>query len=290
MAKQIIADAQELNLPICKVSKFGMDRWGKTVEREKVVVQASNVGVRHSELEKRCGTFILDVSLTLADGSSLFVEIHVTHGINQIKQTKLRYANTRCLEIRINANEQLSDPDELRLIVLEQAPREWVFHPGVQEAEETIQNWFAEEAKALEALNEKHAQLTNTESRNLPSEAKPAPQGEPMDRDEVQWLYYVFCRLREAAAEGMAGEYEQNREKLLLIADIDLITSQLYRAYDNMSYFTVVTCIDMDLTHEDQMRRLMTPGGGAAVPVTLRDLYDAYQQLYKHTYDHVYKL
>lgn len=85
-------------------------------------------------LESKCGSVIPDITCFSDNKPILFVEIKVTHGIDEEKLTKLREQSVPTLEIDLSNIERVITEDELRMIIRSKSEyKKWIYHNITEE-------------------------------------------------------------------------------------------------------------------------------------------------------------
>ena len=127
MAKEILSSAQKLWLPSCILDV----NWVKPMYK---VFAEQNIQIDHVELEMRVSNIIPDVVVYGKNGEQLFVEIYVTHKVDEAKQQKLREIGVPTLEIDLSKESYYIDREALESILLRNKSvdiKKWLYHPKV---------------------------------------------------------------------------------------------------------------------------------------------------------------
>ena len=98
-----------------------------TYKRERVS-EEKEIEIDHVELEQRFGDVIPDV-VVYSRGKYFFVEIFVTHRVNDAKLAKLKKANISTIEMNLSKIEQTISAEELREILLQHNDaKKWIYN------------------------------------------------------------------------------------------------------------------------------------------------------------------
>ncbi|MFC4974861.1 hypothetical protein ACFPTY_10315 [Halomonas beimenensis] len=123
MAKQIIEDAMWVTLPAYTVPIETPMPDGVPYTDEVFFEHHKSQPFRTVVQEQSAGTLRPDLTARLRNGSILFIEIYVTHAVEEAKAKALD--NLMEVDLSNLTPEQKTDPDLLRQAVLESAPRRW---------------------------------------------------------------------------------------------------------------------------------------------------------------------
>lgn len=116
LAKNILLKEKRILLPGYKVLGFTIVE-EKTYECEDVI------------LEMRMSSMIPDVYIKTTDGERIFIEIKVTHGVDEDKIKKIEFYDTSTIEIDLSDIEQSIDENLLsNLLVNKSELKRWVYH------------------------------------------------------------------------------------------------------------------------------------------------------------------
>lgn len=110
-AKEILSKASKIILPPVYVS------FPNSYKKDELVCDAKEIEIEKVELEKRFGDVIPDV-VVYAGGRQFFIEIYVTHCIDEEKLQKLRKADISTIEIDLSTKNSMTSIDELTDILL----------------------------------------------------------------------------------------------------------------------------------------------------------------------------
>lgn len=110
-AKEILSKARKITIPSVYVV------FPESGKRNELVCNAKEIEIEKVELEKRLGDIIPDV-VVYAGGKQLFVEIYVTHRIDNEKLQKLEKVDVSTIEIDLSAKDSVVSMDELTDLLL----------------------------------------------------------------------------------------------------------------------------------------------------------------------------
>ena len=94
-----------------------------------VVVPAMDEDIVSVVFEERRGNVIPDVIITTAAGYEIFVEIAVTHYVDEVKLAKLKAMGTPVLEVDIG-DVRDGEPDFDAIFLGDSERKRWMFHPS----------------------------------------------------------------------------------------------------------------------------------------------------------------
>ena len=121
-AKDIISKANKMTIPPVYVS------FPKSHKKDELINEAEMIKVKKVELEKRYGSVIPDI-VVYTDETAFFVEIFVTHQIDDEKLEKLRKAHISTIEIDLSKKTSTISIDELTGILLnDSAEKQWKYN------------------------------------------------------------------------------------------------------------------------------------------------------------------
>ena len=121
-AKEILSHAKRMTLPAVYVSFPNSNR-------EKEMVHGTmEIQIDRVELERRFGDVIPDVVI-YAGGKQFFVEVYVTHCIDDEKLAKLKEADISTIEIDLSKKNGITSVEELEEILLsESEEKQWKYN------------------------------------------------------------------------------------------------------------------------------------------------------------------
>ena len=121
-AKDIISKAHKMTIPPVYVS------FPNSHKKDELINEAEMIKVEKVELEKRYGSIIPDI-VVYTDETILFVEIFVTHRIDDEKLEKLHKARISTIEIDLSKKSSMISIDELTSILLnDSAEKQWKYN------------------------------------------------------------------------------------------------------------------------------------------------------------------
>ena len=120
-AKDILSKAKKMVIPAVTIDFPG------TYKRERVS-EEKEIEIDRVELERRFDDIIPDV-VVYSGGKCFFVEIFVTHRVNDAKLAKLKKANISTIEMNLSKIEQTISAEELRGILLQHNDaKKWIYN------------------------------------------------------------------------------------------------------------------------------------------------------------------
>ena len=111
-AKNILSTAKRLTVPPVYVV------FPDSYKSNELVSEAKEIEIEKVELEKRFGDVIPDI-VVYAGGKQFFIEIYVTHPIDEEKLAKLRRADVSTIEIDLSKKKSITSLEELEDILLQ---------------------------------------------------------------------------------------------------------------------------------------------------------------------------
>lgn len=156
MAKQIIAEWDEVNLPPLDIRVSRRSADGQSVVRNATIPSAQFI-VEESVIEARREGFVPDVLLHGANGQLLAVEVCVTHKVGRTKQQRVARCALPMIQFSVATfDDWTGGPKELEQHLRTATP-EWIFHP--QEARLRQQLEAEVEGELLRLRREQAARL-----------------------------------------------------------------------------------------------------------------------------------
>lgn len=121
-AKDILSKTRKFILPPVYVV------FPNSYKKDELVCEAKEIEVEKVELEKRFGGVIPDV-VVYAGGKQFFVEIYVTHRIDEEKLKKLQQADISTIEIDLSQKDSITSVEELtELLLLNSDKKKWKYN------------------------------------------------------------------------------------------------------------------------------------------------------------------
>lgn len=121
-AKEILLQTKRLVLPAVYVS------FPDSYKEDELVCPSKEIQVNKVELERRFGDVIPDI-VVYAGGKQLFVEIYVTHRIDDEKLAKLKQADISTIEIDLSKKTSITSVAELEALLLgESEAKKWKYN------------------------------------------------------------------------------------------------------------------------------------------------------------------
>lgn len=121
-AKEILSTANRIMLPAVYI------QFPNSPKAQELYCEAKEISIERVELEKRFQDVIPDVVI-YAGGKQLFLEVFVTHAIDDIKLRKLKQADISTIEIDLSKKEHSISLEELRSILLDNSEeKKWMYN------------------------------------------------------------------------------------------------------------------------------------------------------------------
>lgn len=121
-AKEILAKAKKMTLPAVYVE------FPESYKSKELVCEAKEIEIERVALEKRYNDVIPDV-VVYAGGEQIFVEVYVTHSIDDVKLKKLQQANISTIEIDLSKKDSITSVQELtELLLLDNEKKIWKYN------------------------------------------------------------------------------------------------------------------------------------------------------------------
>lgn len=121
-AKEILSHAKRMTLPAVYVS------FPESYKMAELVYEAQEIQIERVELERRFGDVIPDV-VVYASGKPFFIEIYVTHCIDDEKLAKLKKADISTIEINLSQKSSITSVQELEELLLgEIEEKKWKYN------------------------------------------------------------------------------------------------------------------------------------------------------------------
>lgn len=111
-AKEILSTANRIMLPAVYI------QFPNSPKAPELYCESKEISIERVELEKRFQDVIPDVVI-YAGGKQLFLEVYVTHAIDDIKLKKLKQTDISTIEIDLSKKEHSISLEELRSILLD---------------------------------------------------------------------------------------------------------------------------------------------------------------------------
>ena len=121
-AKDILSKANRIVLPAVYI------HFPNSPKASELYCEAKEIQIERVELEQRFQDVIPDVVI-YAGGKQLFLEVYVTHAIDDIKLAKLKKSNISTIEIDLSRKDHSISPKELQSILLNNSEeKKWVYN------------------------------------------------------------------------------------------------------------------------------------------------------------------
>lgn len=86
--------------------------------KSEIISNETEICIDHIELEKRFDDIIPDI-VVYSGGKYFFVEIFITHQVDEKKLAKLKKANISTIEIDLSSVNYMISPEELKVVLLQ---------------------------------------------------------------------------------------------------------------------------------------------------------------------------
>lgn len=142
-AKEIIVAADEIMIPEVRL------QFPHSYRPNILIHECMKVKIDHVELEKRLDNIIPDV-VVYSGGKKFFIEIFVTHAIDDKKRQQIKTMDISTIEIDLSGCEELPDEKELSEILLGESPlKAWVYNA----VEERLLQKYIAASKKMKVIN-----------------------------------------------------------------------------------------------------------------------------------------
>jgi ssDNA-binding Zn-finger/Zn-ribbon topoisomerase 1 len=120
-AKEILLKAKKLSVPSVELTF-------ETYKKPEIISEQMEIQIDNVKLEKRMGDVIPDVIIT-SGGRELFLEIYVTHKVDEKKKTRLRKSGKSTIEIDLSKLDRDITEDELTEYIIHGLEyKTWVYN------------------------------------------------------------------------------------------------------------------------------------------------------------------
>lgn len=124
LAKEILAESKTLLIP--KVS-IDFSKYGDTY-KETIISEPKMIDIDKVELEQKQGEIIPDI-IVYCGGKKIYVEIYVTHRIDDCKLEKIKNCGISTIEIDLSQTDRFISKDMLKEALIEKTDNKtWVFN------------------------------------------------------------------------------------------------------------------------------------------------------------------
>lgn len=259
-AKQVITENTWLTVPAGTIEVRSADMIARPIIERRHLFSARSLKVESAVMEISAGDFVPDVTTKIL-GKPLFVEIYVTHAVDDEKKRKIRAGKTPCVEITIPLSSAPLCAEEFRNYVLHEANRRWIHHrilasalPGLRLKAENRAEQFNNEIRAARSA-------TRTVDLQPPRESSVSLQRGNAEYDSTLdgILHSTLGKLYELGR----GQKNPDLDRLILVHEI----RDLCELISDMQY-TGRPSTMRDISYNSAMKRLLTPNGARLAPVT----------------------
>lgn len=123
-AKDILSKAKKMVIPAVMLDF-------PDSHKKEMISEEVEIAIDHVELERRFGDVIPDV-VVYTKKKCFFVEIYVTHPVDDEKLAKLEKANISTIEIDLSKVDRMLSPEELKTILLQSNnSKKWIYNAAV---------------------------------------------------------------------------------------------------------------------------------------------------------------
>lgn len=167
-AKQILLEENWLWVPAVYIQSKGHTRYGAHT-KTRTLSEARIIRFEHSKEEVwEAGANVRPDVVGYRSDRRLLVEMYFTHKVDEIKRKKLEILALPAVEIDLSNLGVDASFDDIRERVLGDAPlKEWLFYPGLAEAQAALD---AEVAADVERLNQENDERLKADERRAEAE------------------------------------------------------------------------------------------------------------------------
>ena len=139
-AKDILSKAKTLTLPPTYVL------FPHTQKGADPTLDARTISIDYVELEKQFGSIVPDI-VVCSNGKKLFVEIYVTHKIDEEKRKKIEDLGISTIEIDLSSIEKTVTREELSVLLQSDCPeKKWIYNVWAAKCLEKLLSYTEEKA------------------------------------------------------------------------------------------------------------------------------------------------
>jgi hypothetical protein len=151
-AKQILLETNWLRVPSKVVTVSGLTKFGATCSKSRILGDARTIRFDHSEEEVwEVGASVRPDVVGYRGSRRLLVEMCFRHAVDEVKRQKLVLLGLPAVEIDLSDIPLDANFDAVRERVLNDlSHKEWLFHPGEEEARAELRLEVKKEVEALE--------------------------------------------------------------------------------------------------------------------------------------------
>ncbi len=125
-AKDILSNAKKIVIPAVYLE------FSSSYKNKQLISEAKEISIDQVELEKRHGDIIPDI-VVRSGGKEFFIEIYVTHKVDDDKLKKIKASNTSTIEIDLSKKKETITSTELTYILLnDSAEKIWIYNAVAQ--------------------------------------------------------------------------------------------------------------------------------------------------------------
>lgn len=138
LGKWIIKQHMAVQVPAIELNKTDKDLTGKE-HNLSFNAKSHTLIFDNVELEKAANDFRPDIT-AYSQETTTHIEIMVTHDVPEEKLVKVQRDGVPMMSIDLSSVDPLSSQEQLKSIVLYTAPREWIYHPDIEQIEIDLTN------------------------------------------------------------------------------------------------------------------------------------------------------
>lgn len=212
-AKDILSKAKKIVIPPVYV------KFPDSYKKDELVCEEREINIDRVELEKRYNDIIPDIVI-FAGGRQFFVEIFVTHCIDDVKLEKLKKANISTIEIDLSKKNETITTEELTELLLSNSnEKKWKYNVIAQSY---LQKFYkvSDKRKLVSRGFAVHVDNCPIKSRVW--------KGKPYANFMDDCLYCEYCILSKKDDEMLCS----GRLRIASIADFDIPENQRIRESD----------------------------------------------------------
>ena len=212
-AKDILSKAKKIVIPPVYV------KFPDSYKKDELVCEEREINIDRVELEKRYNDIIPDIVI-YAGGRQFFVEIFVTHCIDDVKLEKLKKANISTIEIDLSKKNETITTEELTELLLSNSnEKKWKYNVIAQSYLQKIYK-VSDKRKLVSRGFAVHVDNCPIKSRVW--------KGKPYANFLDDCLYCEYCILSKKDDEMLCS----GRLRIASIADFDIPENQRIRESD----------------------------------------------------------
>ena len=213
-AKDILSKTKRILLPPVYLNFSG------SYKEKELISEAKEIDIEGVDLEKRYNDIIPDV-VVYAGGKKFFIEIYVTHPIDDKKLEKIRVANISTIEIDLSKKDKMMTVQELTEILLNNSDeKKWKYNAL---EEKYLQKFYkvADKRKIVSRGFTLHVDCCPIKSRIW--------RGKPYANFIDDCIYCKYC----ISAEGQDEILCSGRQRIARLCDFDISEADRVKSSDD---------------------------------------------------------